>query len=38
VRLEAEALAVDIGGRLGVDPAAIREAVEDALAGRRPRW
>jgi hypothetical protein len=38
VRLEAEAMARDIGGRLGVEPAAIVEAVEDALAGRRPRW
>ena len=27
----------DIAGRLGVEPAAIVEAVEDALAGRRPR-
>src|SRR3954468_9977046 len=38
VRLEAEAMARDIGRRLGVEPAAIVEAVEDALAGRRPRW
>lgn len=38
VRLEAWALACDIAGRLGVEPAAIVEAVEDALAGRRPRW
>jgi hypothetical protein len=38
VRLEAEAMASDIGGRLGVEPAAIVEAVEDALAGRKPRW
>jgi hypothetical protein len=38
VRLEAEAMARDIGGRLGVEPAAIVGAVEDALAGRRPRW
>jgi hypothetical protein len=36
--LEAEAMARDIGRRLGVEPAAIVEAVEDALAGRRPRW
>jgi hypothetical protein len=34
----AGAVARDIGGRLGVEPAAIVEAVEDALAGRRPRW
>jgi hypothetical protein len=38
VRLEAQAMARDIGGRIGVEPAAIVEAVEDALAGRRPRW
>ncbi len=38
VRLEAEAMARDIGGRLGVEPAAIVEAVEHALTGRRPRW
>jgi hypothetical protein len=38
VRLEAEAMARDIGRRLGVEPAAIVEAVEDALAWRRPRW
>jgi hypothetical protein len=38
VRLEAAELARDIGGRLGVEPAAIVEAVEDALAGRRPKW
>jgi hypothetical protein len=38
VRLEAEAMARDIGHRLGVEPAAIVEAVEDALQGRRPRW
>ena len=38
VRLEAEAMARDIGCRMGVEPAAIVEAVEDALAGRRPRW
>ena len=38
VRLEALSLARDIVGRLGVEPAAIVEAVEDALAGRRPRW
>jgi hypothetical protein len=38
VHLEARELARDIGGRLGVEPAAILEAVEDALAGRRPRW
>jgi hypothetical protein len=38
VRIEAAALARDIGRRLGVEPAAIVEAVEDALAGRRPRW
>jgi hypothetical protein len=31
-------MARDIGQRLGVEPAAIGEAVEDALAGRRPRW
>lgn len=38
VRIEAQALARDIAGRMGVEPAAIVEAVEDALAGRRPRW
>jgi hypothetical protein len=38
VRIEAEAMARDIGGRLGVEPTAIVEAVEDALVGRRPRW
>ena len=38
VRLEALALARDIGRRLGVEPAAIVEAVEASLAGRRPRW
>ncbi len=38
VRLEAEAMARDLGRRLGVEPAAIVEAVEDAPAGRRPRW
>ena len=38
VRLEALALARDIGRRLGVEPGAIVDAVEDALAGRRPRW
>ena len=38
VRLEAEAMARDLGRRLGVEPAAIVEAVEDALAGRKPRW
>jgi hypothetical protein len=38
VRLEAQAMARDIGRRLGVEPEAIVEAVEDALSGRRPRW
>jgi hypothetical protein len=38
VRLEAKAMARDIGRRLGVEPAAIVEAVEDGLTGRRPRW
>ena len=38
VRLEAPAMARDIARRLGVEPAAIVDAVEDALAGRRPRW
>jgi hypothetical protein len=31
-------MARDIAGRMGVEPAAVLDAVEDALAGRRPRW
>jgi len=38
VALEVEALARDIARRMGVEPAAIVEAVEDALEGRKPRW
>jgi hypothetical protein len=36
--LEAQALARDIAGRMGIEPAAIVEAVGDAPAGRRLRW
>ena len=38
VRLEAPAMVRHIARRMGVEPAAIVEAVEDALAGRKPRW
>lgn len=38
VGTEARELAEDIAHRLGVEPDAIMDAVEDALAGRRPRW
>ena len=36
--LEVDALARDIAGRLEVAPETIRDAVEDALEGQKPRW